>query len=134
MPRRGPATPSGPAPGCMNWGTISTPFRVALGIRRSVVVLAGHEDTWTDRYLLCEHLVDPPTAKSRQQFEALSRFIRDLLAHRWVKTRRTRTQANPKRVHYLSMEFLLGRTLHNNLLNLSAEPLVQKALHQVGWD
>jgi starch phosphorylase len=96
--------------------------------------LSGHEDQWAERYVLCQHLVDPATAKSRQEFEATSRFIRDLVAHRWVKTRRAREQAAPKRIHYLSMEFLLGRTLRNNIMNLAAEPLVRHALEQQGWD
>jgi glycogen phosphorylase len=96
--------------------------------------LVGQVDQWTERYLLCQHLVDPLTARSRQKFEATSRFIRDLIAHRWVKTRRARDQAAPKRIHYLSMEFLLGRTLRNNIMNLAAEPLVRDALGKQGWD
>src|SRR5262249_7701989 len=92
-----------------------------------------HEDEWTDRYLLCHHLVDPTPAKPRQQFEALAAFIRDLVAHRWVKTRHTREAADPKRVYYLSMEFLIGRTLSNNIINLAAEPMVARALQRAGW-
>src|SRR3984957_11254705 len=95
--------------------------------------LAGHEDQWAERYLLCNHLVDPPTAKQRQKFEATSRFIRDLVAYRWVETRRAREDAHPKRIHYLSMEFLLGRTLRNNMMNLAAEPIVRRAMEQEGW-
>jgi starch phosphorylase len=106
----------------------------ALKRRLERLGLTGPEDHWTDRYLLCNHLVDPPTAKARQKFEATSRFLRDLVAHRWVKTRRARETANPKRIHYLSMEFLLGRTLRNNMMNLAAEPLVQRAMNQEGWD
>ena len=96
--------------------------------------LTGHPDQWTERYLLCEKLVEPSDAECRQEFEATSRFIRDLIAHRWAKTRRAREQAAPKRVHYLSMEFLLGRTLRNNIMNLAAEPLVRHALQQQGWN
>jgi starch phosphorylase len=96
--------------------------------------LPGQEDHWADRYLLCEHLLDPATARSRQKFEAISRFVRDLVAHRWVRTRRAREEDNPKRVHYLSMEFLLGRTLRNNMTNLAAEPMVRRAMQQEGWD
>jgi starch phosphorylase len=106
----------------------------ALERRLERLGLTGQEEHWTDRYLLCNHLVDPNTAKSRQKFEATSRFIRDLVAHRWVTTRRARDNANLKRIHYLSMEFLLGRTLRNNMMNLAAEPLVQRALKQEGWD
>src|ERR1700741_4885063 len=78
--------------------------------------LTGHPDQWTERYLLCEKLVDAESAEARGEFEATSRFIRDLVAHRWPNTRHERDQANPKRVHYLSMEFLLGRTLRNNIM------------------
>ena len=106
----------------------------ALERRLERLGLIGKEDDWTDRYLVCEHLVDPPTARPRQRFEAVARFIRDLVAHRWVKTRQARENANPKRVYYLSMEFLIGRTLNNNMMNLAAEPLVQGAMKREGWN
>src|SRR5262249_36567877 len=96
--------------------------------------LADHADRGTERYLLCQHIVDPPTATRRQEFEATARFIRDLVAHRWVRTARARERDLPKRIHYLSMEFLLGRTLRNNILNLQAEPLVRQALQNQGWN
>ena len=82
--------------------------------------LTKDDDDWADRYLLCEHIVDPGEARSRQRFEAIARFIRDLVAHRWVKTRSTRERVNPKRVYYLSMEFLIGRALNNNIINTAA--------------
>jgi starch phosphorylase len=105
----------------------------ALERRLERLGFTGKDDDWADRYLLCEHLVDPPTARPRQRFEAVARFIRDLIAHRWVKTRRTRESANPKRVYYLSMEFLIGRSLRNNMVNLAAEHLVERALKHEGW-
>src|SRR5215470_10148354 len=100
----------------------------ALERRLDRLGFSGREEDWTDRYLLCEHLVDPTIALPRQRFEAIARFIRDLIAHRWVKTRRARELANPKRIYYLSMEFLIGRTLNNNMMNLAAESLVQRAM------
>src|SRR6516164_829253 len=106
----------------------------ALERRLERLGLTGKQDEWTDRYLLCDHLVDPRTAKSRQQFEALAAFIRDLVAHRWVKTRQARETADPKRIYYLSMEFLIGRTLSNNIVNLGAEPVVARALGCAGWN
>jgi starch phosphorylase len=106
----------------------------ALERRLERLGLAGKENGWTDRYLLCGHLEDEQTASPRQRFEAVARFIRDLLSHRWVKTRRTRETANPKRIYYLSMEYLIGRALNNNMMNLAAEPLVQTTLQREGWD
>jgi glycogen phosphorylase len=106
----------------------------ALARRLERLGLGGQDDHWAERYLLCQHLIDPLDASTREQFEATARFIRDLIAHRWVRTRRAREQAAPKRIHYMSMEFLLGRTLRNNIMNLSAEPLVRHALAQQKWN
>jgi starch phosphorylase len=106
----------------------------ALARRLDRLGLSSHDEHWAERYVLCEHLIDPVEADAREQFEATCRFIRDLVAHRWVRTRRAREQAAPKRIHYLSMEFLLGRTLRNNIMNLSAEPLVRHQLEQQKWN
>jgi len=114
--------------------TIGNDLDPALQRRLVRLGLANKPGQWAERYLLCEKLVDPLSASSRQKFEATSRFIRDLIAHRWVMTRRERGRTDPKRIHYLSMEFLLGRTLRNNLMNLSAEPLVRQAMREQGWN
>ena len=106
----------------------------ALERRLEQLGLTGHEDSWADRYLLCNLLLSPSSATPRQKFEATGRFIRDLIAHRWNKTRIAREQTEPKRIYYMSMEFLLGRTLRNNMMNLAAEPLVRQALEREGWD
>ncbi|MGC1523225.1 MAG: glycogen/starch/alpha-glucan phosphorylase [Steroidobacteraceae bacterium] len=106
----------------------------ALDRRLERLGLADRPGQWTERYLLCEQLADPLEANFRQRFEATSRFIRDLIAHRWVMTRRVRAKSDPKRVHYLSMEFLLGRTLRNNIMNLGADPIVRQAMLQQGWN
>jgi starch phosphorylase len=112
----------------------AVPVDAALERRLERLGLAGKEDAWTDRYVLCEQILDPPSAPDRQKFEAIARFARDLIAHRWVKTRQSRERANPKRVYYLSMEFLIGRALNNNLVNMAAHPLVEHALRREGWD
>jgi starch phosphorylase len=106
----------------------------ALERRLERLGLAGHEQEWADRYLLCNHLITPSSAEPRQKFEATSRFIRDLIAHRWAKTQNARAQTNPKRIHYLSMEFLLGRTLRNNMMNLAAEEVVRRTMEHEGWN
>ena len=92
------------------------------------------KDPWASRYLVCQHLMDPKTVPDRQRFESLARFVRDEIAERWVNTRRVREAANPKRVYYLSMEYLIGRTLQNNIMNLGADPLVQEVLAREGWN
>src|ERR1700761_3281090 len=106
----------------------------ALARRLERLGFAHPEEQWTERYLLCQHLADPALATPREEFEATSRFIRDLVAHRWVSSRQAREHAAAKRIHYFSMEYLLGRTLRNNMMNLAAEPLVQRALEQEGWN
>ena len=111
-----------------------TDANAALERRLKQLGLTGGEDDWTDRYLLCEHVLDPDSARPRQKFEAVARFVRDLLAHRWVKTRLTRDRENPKRIYYLSMEFLIGRTLNNNIVNLAADPVVRRVLRREGWE
>lgn len=106
----------------------------ALASRLTRLGLTSDGDGWTDRYLVCEHVVDPATARTRQQFEAVARFVRDLIAHRWVKTRLAREASNPKRTYYLSLEFLIGRVLNNNIANLSADALVQETVRREGWE
>ena len=60
--------------------------------------------------------------------------IRDILAQRWVLTKTTYERENAKRIYYLSMEFLLGRSLANNVTNLLLDPLVQQAVQEKGID
>src|SRR5215831_18389290 len=113
---------------------VSASQHEALERRLHRLGLSGTEDEWTDRYVLCEHVLDPTSARARQRFEAIARFSRDLIAHRWVKTRDTRESADPKRVYYLSMEFLIGRMLRHNIMNMAADELIERAVGREGWD
>ncbi|RYD94054.1 MAG: glycogen/starch/alpha-glucan family phosphorylase, partial [Sphingobacteriales bacterium] len=63
---------------------------------------------------------------------ALSLSVRDRLMERWRKSRELEEQTKPKRVFYLSLEFLLGRTLCNAIKNLDMEPGTRDTLHQLG--
>jgi len=95
---------------------------------------AGAEDALYERHLIFDRAIDPKVASARERFEAFAHSVRDILAQRWVKTKATYEQQNPKRIYYLSMEFLLGRSLANNVTNLLLEPLVQDAVREKGID
>jgi glycogen phosphorylase len=99
------------------------------------VPFLGRSDAMFERHLLSDALVDPSTAYERQRFEAVARSVRDILAQRWIDTQRTYDQKNPKRVYYMSMEFLIGRSLSNNLVNLMLHPYIEDAanLGSLDW-
>ena len=68
--------------------------------------------------------------RARERYEAFARSVRDVLSQRWVLTEKTYERENPKRVYYLSMEFLLGRSLANNVTNLLLDPFVEQTAKQ----
>ena len=101
---------------------------------RDPVQFSGHPAALLERHLLFNDLIDPSTAGARQTFEAAARSVRDVLSQRWALTQRTYHRENPKRIYYLSMEFLIGRSLTNNITNLMLDRYVEGAAREASLD
>jgi starch phosphorylase len=99
------------------------------------VAFSGTPNDSYERRLVFDHVVRPGHSDQRQRFEAVAWALRDLLSQRWIKTDEIYDRSNPKQVYYLSMEFLIGRSLTNNILNLQVEPVVREAMEreQLDW-
>jgi glycogen phosphorylase len=78
--------------------------------------------------------VDVSKASVREQFEAAAHAVRDVISQRWLLTEKTYADKNPKRVYYLSMEFLLGRSLTNNITNALIKPIAEEAAKRKSLD
>src|SRR6201993_2812642 len=95
---------------------------------------SGHNDALYERHLLFDDVVDPLAAGARERFEAAARSVRDVLSQRWVRSGRTYNRLNPKRIYYLSMEFLIGRSLANNVTNMLIDSFVHRATREKDLD
>ena len=83
-----------------------------------------HHTLARDRYEAAEY----------EKFQAIAYAVRDRLIDRWIKTQQTYYKQNAKRIYYLSLEFLMGRSLGNAILNIDAEKEVTDALHELGMN
>ena len=73
-------------------------------------------------------------ATQQQIFQAVSYAIKDVIVDNWMTTQKEYEKQDPKMVYYMSMEFLMGRALGNNLINLQAYDEVKEALNELGVD
>src|SRR5215469_2992753 len=95
---------------------------------------SGQDDALYERHLLFDDVVDVNAAGARERFEAAARSVRDVLSQRWILTEDTYVRKNTKRIYYLSMEFLIGRSLSNNIINLLLEPFVNHLIAEKSLD
>src|SRR5580658_4060699 len=98
------------------------------------IPFVGTENAFYERHLVFDRAIDPKVASARERFEAFSSSVRDILAQRWVLTKNTYERENPKRIYYLSLEFLIGRSLANNVTSLLLEPIIQHTAQVKGID
>ena len=73
-------------------------------------------------------------ASPQQAYEAVCYTVKDTIIEKWMQTQKAYEKEDPKTVYYLSMEFLMGRALGNNLINLCEYNEVKKALHELDLD
>ncbi|MEO3432916.1 glycogen/starch/alpha-glucan phosphorylase [Inquilinus sp. CAU 1745] len=77
---------------------------------------------------------DPKRATRRDWFASVALAVRDRVVDRWMETSRAMDADDRKRVYYLSLEFLIGRLLHNNMSNLGIVDVCREALEEIGID
>jgi len=87
-----------------------------------------------ERHLLIDKIVGLASATPHERFDAFALSVRESLARRWVETESTYARENPKRVYYLSMEFLIGRSLANNVENLLLNADARRAVKEIDLD
>ena len=73
-------------------------------------------------------------ATPQQIFQSVSYAIKDVIIDDWIATQKQFDETGAKKVYYLSMEFLMGRALGNNIINLGAKKAVKEALEELGFD
>jgi starch phosphorylase len=83
----------------------------------------GSENALYERHLVFDQAIAANRATPRDTFEAVARSIRDVLSERWLRTERAYEERNAKRVYYVSLEFLMGRALANNITNLRLDSM-----------
>jgi len=98
------------------------------------VQFAGSDNGLYERHLLFDNAAPLDSADARMRFEAFARSVRDVLSQRWALTEETYNQINPKRIYYLSMEYLLGRSLASNVTNLLLDDIRRDVIKRKNID
>lgn len=97
------------------------------------IPLMGRDGLY-DRHLLFDNIKDLAAIPARDRYEAFAHSVRDVLSQRWMVTEKTYERENPKRVYYVSMEFLLGRSAASNMTNLLLDSFVAQTAIQENID
>lgn len=87
-----------------------------------------------NRHLHFTQIKDRNVATNRDYFTALCHTVRDSLTEKWIRTQQDYYQKDPKRIYYLSMEYYMGRSLSNTMVNLGMEGECDEAVYQLGLD
>ncbi|XP_074531715.1 glycogen phosphorylase, brain form [Halichoeres trimaculatus] len=87
-----------------------------------------------NRHLHFTLVKDRNVATPRDYYFALAHTVRDHLVGRWIRTQQYYYETDPKRVYYLSLEFYMGRTLQNTMINLGLQNACDEAIYQLGLD
>jgi glycogen phosphorylase len=117
-------------------GTPASPDAAALlkSYAISAALFSGAPDALYERHLKYDNIVEPDTANTRERFKAAARAVRDILSDRWLRTHKTYARENPKRIYYISIEFLIGRSLGNNVMSLLLDPIVGPSFKSDGHE
>ena len=98
------------------------------------IEFSGSRNASYERHLIFDNVNSLQAAGPRERFEAFARSVRDILSQRWVRTEEAYARKNPKRIYYLSMEYLIGRSLANNITNLLLDPMAKQVAAQKNLD